>query len=71
MHHFFRSLAVLLLTATLTHAATSQTTPSDDLLGAIRQLGPGDTLLLSSGTYTPGMLTGLPGGTSWTSPITI
>lgn len=64
-------LLTFLLSMTLTQAATLTVAPSDDLLGAIQRLGPGDTLLLSAGTYTPGELRNLPGGTSWQAPVTI
>lgn len=43
----------------------------EDLAAAASRLRPGDTLQLGGGTYTQGLINAIPGGSSWSAPVTI
>jgi parallel beta-helix repeat protein len=51
--------------------ATSQSTPKLTINSALSCLAPGDTLYVRQGTYNEWFDNNLPGGTSWSIPVTI
>src|SRR5262249_15584000 len=51
--------------------ATSQSTPRLTIHGGASCLTAGDTLLIKAGTYNESFADEIPGGSSWSAPVTI
>jgi len=49
----------------------AESTPKLTIKSAVPCLAPGDTLFIKSGTYQEGVINNIPGGTSWSLPVTI
>jgi nitrous oxidase accessory protein NosD len=45
--------------------------PFRTLAKGVKGLKPGDTLYIKSGTYAEALINNIPGGTSWSSPVTV
>ena len=51
--------------------AQSQTTPKLTINSAVKCLVAGDTLYVKSGVYSEALMNVIPGGTSWSKPVTV
>jgi hypothetical protein len=52
-------------------ASGSEAAPFRTLNHGVKGLQPGDTLLINSGTYAEALRNVIPGGTSWSAPVTV
>ncbi|MDT7041556.1 right-handed parallel beta-helix repeat-containing protein [Candidatus Nitronereus thalassa] len=52
-------------------SAKSESTPKKTINSGVGCLAPGDTLYVKSGTYNEWLNNSIPGGTSWSSPVTV